>query len=61
MPFEARQARLADAAFVRYDRGQGHTAQLNVGDCAVYAPARLLGEPFGFVGIDLVRPDVQRC
>jgi uncharacterized protein with PIN domain len=29
------QARLAADAFQRYGKGQGHPAQLNMGDCAV--------------------------
>lgn len=42
MPFDERQARLADNAFQRYGKGQGHPAQLNFGDCAVYALAKSL-------------------
>lgn len=61
MPFDERQARLADVAFQRYGKGQGHPAQLNFGDCAVYALARLLGEPLLFVGNDFAQTDIQRC
>ena len=61
MPFDERQARLADAAFQRYGKGQGHPAQLNLGDCAVYALARSLGEPLLFVGNDFGQTDVERC
>ena len=61
MPFDERQARLADAAFIRYGKGQGHPAQLNFGDCAVYALASLLGEPLLFVGDDFAQTDIQRC
>ena len=61
MPFDERQARLADAAFIRYGKGQGHPAQLNFGDCAVYALAASLGEPLLFVGNDFAQTDIQRC
>jgi ribonuclease VapC len=40
MPFDEQQARLADTAFQRYGKGQGHPAQLNLGDCVVYALAK---------------------
>jgi ribonuclease VapC len=39
MPFDERQARLADMASLHYGKGQNHPAQLNFGDCAVYALA----------------------
>ena len=61
MPFDERQARLADTAFQRYGKGQGHPAQLNLGDCAVYALAKSLEEPLLFVGNDFSQTDVERC
>jgi ribonuclease VapC len=61
MPFDERQARLADAAFQRYGKGQGHPAQLNLGDCAVYALAKAIGEPLLFVGNDFSQTDIARC
>ncbi|WP_295442475.1 type II toxin-antitoxin system VapC family toxin [uncultured Thiodictyon sp.] len=61
MPFDAQQARLADLAFQRYGKGQGHPAQLNLGDCAVYALAKALGEPLLFVGNDFSRTDIEQC
>jgi len=61
MPFDEQQARLADAAFLRYGKGQGHPAQLNPGDCAVYALAMDLGEPLLFVGQDFSQTDISRC
>jgi len=60
-PFDERQALLADMAFARYGKGQGHPAQLNFGDCAVYALASSLGEPLLFVGNDFAQTDLQRC
>ncbi len=61
MPFDERQARLADAVFVRYGKGQGHPAQLNFGDCASYALASSLGEPLLFVGNDFSQTDIEQC
>ena len=61
MPFDERQARIADIAFLRYGKGQGHPAQLNFGDCAVYALAKSLGEPLLFVGNDFAQTDIQKC
>jgi ribonuclease VapC len=61
MPFDEKQARLADMAFQRYGKGQGHPAQLNFGDCAVYALAQSLDEPLLFVGNDFSQTDIKRC
>ena len=61
MPFDEHQAWLADIAFTRYGRGQGHPAQLNFGDCAVYALAKSLDEPLLFVGNDFAQTDIQQC
>lgn len=61
MPFDERQARLADTAFQRYGKGQGHPAQLNFGDCAVYALAKSLDEPLLFVGNDFSQTDIEPC
>ena len=61
MPFDERQARLADTTFQRYGKGQGHPAQLNLGDCAVYALAKSLDEPLLFVGNDFSQTDIEQC
>ena len=61
MPFDENQARLADVAFLRYGRGQGHPAQLNFGDCAAYALAKSLDEPLLFVGNDFAQTDIRQC
>jgi ribonuclease VapC len=60
-PFDEHQARLADDAFRRYGKGQGHPAQLNLGDCAVYALATSIDEPLLFVGDDFSQTDIARC
>src|ERR1700691_1031432 len=39
--FEAAHAKVAVAAFARFGKGMKHRAQLNFGDCAVYALAAL--------------------
>jgi ribonuclease VapC len=61
MPFDEHQARLADVTFMRYGKGQGHPAQLNFGDCAVYALASSLDEPLLFVGNDFTQTDIRQC
>ena len=61
MPFDETQARMAADAFQRYGKGQGHPAQLNMGDCAVYALAKSVNEPVLFVGNDFAQTDVEPC
>jgi ribonuclease VapC len=61
VPFDEHQARLAYEAFRRFGKGQGHKAQLNLGDCAVYALAKSLEEPLLFVGNDFSRTDIEAC
>lgn len=61
LPFDEHQAQLAAQAFRRYGKGQGHPAQLNMGDCAAYALAKTLNEPLLFVGNDFAQTDVEQC
>jgi len=56
--FDEAQARLAIAAFARFGKGMGHRAQLNFGDCAVYALAGLRGEPVLATGGDFAATDL---
>ena len=58
IPSDEIQARLAIAAFGRYGKGMGHRAQLNFGDCAVYALAVSRGEPVLAAGNDFAATDV---
>jgi ribonuclease VapC len=58
IPSDEIQARLAIAAFGRYGKGMGHRAQLNFGDCAVYALAVSRGEPVLATGNDFAATDV---
>lgn len=45
-------------AFARYGKGR-HTANLNVGDCAVYALAACRGLPLLFKGADFSQTDLE--
>ena len=58
VPFDELQARLAIAAFGRFGKGMGHRAQLNFGDCAVYALAQLRGESVLATGRDFAATDL---
>jgi ribonuclease VapC len=58
-PFDEVQARLAIAAFGRFGKGMGHRAQLNFGDCAVYALATSRGETVLATGNDFAATDVS--
>jgi ribonuclease VapC len=49
---------LATHAALKYGKGSGHPAQLNFGDCLVYAVARYRDLPLLFVGDDFGRTDV---
>ena len=42
-------------------RARGYPAQLNLGDCAVYALAKAMGEALLFVGDDFSHTDVLQC
>jgi len=59
VPFDVPQAKAAIAAFARFGKGQGHRAQLNFGDCAVYALAALRGEPVLATGSDFRATDLM--
>jgi ribonuclease VapC len=58
VPFDEAQAKAAIAAFARFGKGQGHRAQLNFGDCAVYALAALRGEPVLATGSEFRATDL---
>lgn len=49
---------LATEAALKYGKGSGHPAQLNFGDCLVYAVARFRDLPLLFVGDDFGLTDV---
>ena len=58
VPFDEAQARLAITAFGRFGKGMGHRAQLNFGDCAVYALASVRQEPVLATGNDFKATDL---
>ncbi len=58
VPVTEKLAREARAAFNRYGKGMGHKAQLNIGDCFVYALAKETNEPLLFKGGDFTHTDV---
>lgn len=52
------QAMIGHAAYRRYGRGSGDSAQLNLGDCFSYALAKATGQPLLFKGDDFTHTDV---
>ena len=56
-PVTAAHARIAREANRRFGKGR-HPAQLNFGDCMVYALARATGEPLLFKGDDFGHTDL---
>jgi ribonuclease VapC len=57
VPVTVAQAHVAADAFARFGRGR-HRAQLNYGDCFVYALAKERNEPLLFKGEDFVLTDL---
>lgn len=58
VPITEAHAAGALAAFARYGKGQGHKAQLNMGDCFAYAAARHHGAALLFKGDDFAHTDI---
>ena len=56
--FDQLQANAALVAFGRFGKGMGHRAQLNLGDCAVYALAQSRAEPILALGRDFPATDL---
>jgi ribonuclease VapC len=61
IPFDEAMTKAAFEAFRRFGKGQGAPAQLNFGDCAAYALAKLRNEPLLFKGDDFARTDIARA
>lgn len=59
VPFDGEMAKAAFEGFRQFGKGQGHRAQLNIVDCAVYALAKLRSQPLLFKGSDFDQTDVQ--
>lgn len=58
VPITSDDGHAALAAFARFGKGQGHPAQLNMGDCFAYGCAKTRGVPLLFVGNDFSRTDI---
>jgi ribonuclease VapC len=58
-PLDERMARLALEARIRFGKGFGAKAALNLSDCFAYALAKALGAPLLFKGDDFTHTDVQ--
>ena len=57
VPLDARQSQVAVRAWRKFGKGR-HPAQLNLGDCCVYALAKVSGEPVLCKGSDFPRTDI---
>jgi len=57
--FDAEQLIASREAFVRFGRGSGHPAKLNMGDCFSYALARTRKLPLLFKGDDFIHTDIE--
>ena len=58
-PIQPETVHLALEAFDRYGKGTGHPARLNLGDCFIYAQARLSGAALLFKGEDFSKTDIE--
>jgi ribonuclease VapC len=52
---------LAIEASMRFGKVVSHPADLNFGDCFVYASAKARGDPLMFVGDDFTKTDLKRA
>lgn len=57
--FDADQLIASRKAFVRFGRGSGHPAKLNMGDCFAYALAKTRNLPLLFKGDDFIHTDIK--
>jgi ribonuclease VapC len=58
-PIQPEIAHLALKAFARYGKGRGHAARLNLGDCFIYAQAKLRGGSLLYKGDDFSKTDIE--
>jgi ribonuclease VapC len=58
-PIQAETAHVALEAFVRYGKGRGHPARLNLGDCFIYAQAKAGGASLLYNGQDFSETDIE--
>jgi len=59
LPITDAIAREAVAAFAKYGKGRGHPARLNLGDCLIYASAKVHHEPLLYKGGDFAETDIK--
>jgi len=59
VPITAHEVDTALDAFGRYGKGQGHPAQLNMGDCFAYAVAKNRRTTLLYEGNDFSRTDIR--
>ena len=58
VPFDSEMVKVAFEAFQRFGKGGGHSAQLNIVDCAVYGLAKIRSQPLLFKGADFAKTDI---
>jgi ribonuclease VapC len=58
-PIQPETAHVALQAFARYGKGRGHAARLNLGDCFVYAQAKVGGASLLYKGEDFSKTDIE--
>jgi ribonuclease VapC len=58
-PIQPETAHVALEAFARYGKGRGHVARLNLGDCFIYAHAKLGGASLLYKGEDFSETDIE--
>ncbi|MGI6854134.1 type II toxin-antitoxin system VapC family toxin [Mesorhizobium sp. 1B3] len=56
--FDLDQMAVARSAYLRFGRGSGHPASLNMGDCFAYALAMTRQLPLLFKGDDFIHTDI---
>jgi ribonuclease VapC len=58
-PIQPETAHVALEAFARYGKGRGHPARLNLGDCFMYAQAKVSDASLLFKGQDFSKTDIE--
>jgi ribonuclease VapC len=58
-PIPPEATHVALEAFARYGKGRGHPARLNLGDCFVYAQAKLGAASLLYKGEDFSKTDIE--
>ena len=58
-PIQPETAHVALEAFARYGKGRGHPARLNLGDCFIYAQAKVGGASLLYKGDDFSKTDIE--